>query len=98
MSTNTNPTGLLLAEVAASRIKNMICDVYTSTELAESDEQAVSWIVADLIHYCKANNLSLNSVYKEARHFVAEDLSSDAELVNLINDRIHQNQLLRGNV
>ena len=66
-------------EMAVERVKASIRHCVTM-DMADDDMQALSSIVADVIHYCKEYDIDFQSVIDDAEMFVSEDESVDAEL------------------
>ena len=72
---------LTCREMAVERVKASIRHCVTmDMAVADDDMQALSSIVADLIHYCKEYDIDFQSVIDDAEMFVSEDESVDAEL------------------
>jgi len=70
---------LTCREMAVARVNSAIRH-YGTMDMADDDMQALSSIVADVIHYCKEYNIDFQSVIDDAEMFVSEDESVDAEL------------------
>ena len=66
-------------EMSLNRVNSVIRH-YDAIGLTDDANQALAYMVADILHYCKHHSIDLKTVIDEAEMYVSEDESLDAEL------------------